>query len=118
MNTEQTNHHVEPGCPNNEYLSRLLAEEVEDYAVYVAAPSSHINTWNPGATHKGATPGKKPASGRSFSIFYLSENQRTGKPQALAALANDRAGDEWWQHRWYDSHFGMQFAFGSGQRRQ
>jgi len=81
-------------------LFRLLAENVEDYAIFLLDPQGRILTWNAGA---GRIKGYEAAEilGHGHARFYDEADVRAGRPQALlrAAAERGRVEDEGWRVR-------------------
>ena len=58
---------------------RLMAEAVQDYAIFMLDPEGHVSTWNTGAKRiKGYT--AEEIIGRHFSCFYPEEDILADKP--------------------------------------
>ncbi len=79
---------------------RLLVEGVREYAIFGLDPVGHITTWNVGAQRlKGYRADE--AIGKHFSIFYLPEDVRQGKPEQrlIEAASNGQSIDEGWRLR-------------------
>ncbi|RZJ65942.1 MAG: PAS domain S-box protein [Flavobacterium sp.] len=77
-----------------------MTEEVQDYAIILLDTDGTILNWNRGAENiKGYN--ENDIVGRSFTIFYLPEDQQTRLPQRLIAEAalNGRATDEGYRVR-------------------
>ena len=74
---------------------RLMAEAVEDYAIFMLDPDGHVSTWNTGAER---IKGYKAAEiiGRHFACFFPEEDIRSGKPllELEAAVQHGRFEDE------------------------
>ena len=74
---------------------RLMAEAVEDYAIFMLDPDGHVSTWNTGAER---IKGYKAAEiiGRHFACFFPEEDIRSGKPllELEAAIQRGRFEDE------------------------
>jgi len=63
-----------------EDASRLLVDQVRDYAMYVLDPSGRVLTWNAGAQRlKGYA--ESEIIGQHFSVFYLNSDVEAGKPE-------------------------------------
>jgi PAS domain S-box-containing protein len=81
-------------------LSRLLIEEVRDYAIFMLDLTGHVTSWNLGAQQlKGYR--EEEILGKHFSVFYPEADRRAGKPQHILE-ATSRAGrieDEGWRVR-------------------
>lgn len=79
---------------------RLMAEAVQDYAIFMLDLEGHVSTWNRGAERlKGYSAAE--IIGRHFSCFYPEEVARTGKPgrQLEIAAEQGRFEDEGWRRR-------------------
>src|SRR5687767_4544012 len=84
----------------------LLIESIKDYSIFMLDKTGIITTWNVGAERsKGYT--EKEIVGKHFSIFFLEEDRRKGKPQMEldAALKNGRYEEEGWRLRKDGSRF-------------
>jgi PAS domain S-box-containing protein len=91
---------VNPSPRVSEDGLRLLIEGVTDYAIFILDPTGHIASWNAGAERiKGYT--EAEILGKHFSIFYLDEEKRRGKPAYELAVASveGRFEDEGWRVR-------------------
>jgi PAS domain S-box-containing protein len=79
---------------------RLMAECVQDYAIFMLDPEGHVSTWNKGAQR---IKGYKAAEiiGRHFSCFYPESDIRAGKPrwELETAVEQGRFEDEGWRRR-------------------
>jgi len=79
---------------------RLMAECVQDYAIFMLDPDGHVSTWNSGAER---IKGYKAAEiiGRHFSCFYPESDIRAGKPrwELEVAVEQGRFEDEGWRRR-------------------
>ena len=87
-------------------LFRLMAERVQDYAIFLLDPGGHIMSWNPGAEIiKQYTPAE--IIGKHFSIFYTqSDIDRQWPAQELKrAMMEGRFEDEGWRVRKDGSRF-------------
>ncbi len=79
---------------------RLMAEAVQDYAIFMLDPEGHVSTWNTGAKRiKGYQ--AEEIIGRHFSCFYPEEDILAGKParELVDAVAQGRFEDEGWRVR-------------------
>ncbi len=79
---------------------RLLAEGVQDFAIFMLDGAGRVSTWNPGAERiKGYR--AEEIVGQHFSRFYPPEAVAEGKPARLLALAarDGRVEDEGWRVR-------------------
>jgi PAS domain S-box-containing protein len=89
-----------------EELLRAIIASVQDYAIIALDPGGHIATWSSGAE---AIKGWRAEEiiGQHFSVFYPSEDVRSGKPDAelRAAAAIGRFEDEGWRVRRDGSRF-------------
>lgn len=85
---------------------RLLAEEVEEYAIYFLDVDGHVTSWNLGAEKiKGYS--KEEILGRHVSIFYTDEDIEAGRPEeGLAAAARE---GEWTDEGWRVRKDGSRF---------
>jgi PAS domain S-box-containing protein len=80
--------------------SRLLVQEVKDYAIFMLDPKGKIMSWNAGAERlKGYSAGD--IIGKHFSIFYEKGDVADGKPQRELEVAETegRVEDEGWRVR-------------------
>jgi PAS domain S-box-containing protein len=83
-----------------EDASRLLVDQVRDYAMYVLDPDGRVLTWNPGAQRlKGYTAGE--IIGQHYSVFYQKSDIERGKPEHGLRVARRRGRfeDEGWRVR-------------------
>jgi len=79
---------------------RLMSEAVQDYAIFMLDPEGHVSTWNTGARRiKGYQ--AEEIIGQHFSVFYLDEDNRAGKPsrELEIAVEQGRCEDEGWRVR-------------------
>jgi PAS domain S-box-containing protein len=68
---------------------RVLLESVTDYAIYMLDPEGHVATWNSGAQRmKGYTASE--ILGRHFSVFFVDEEVREGKPRRELEVAREQ----------------------------
>jgi PAS domain S-box-containing protein len=85
---------------------RLLVDAVQDYAIFMLDPRGHIASWNSGAQR---IKGYKASDiiGQHFSVFYIEEERRAGKPeqQLKRALEHGRVEQEGWRVRKDGSRF-------------
>ena len=90
----------------SEERSRLFVEGVKDYAIFMLDPEGCVSTWNVGAER---IKGYKASEiiGRHFSVFYLDEDRRSGKPawELDVAVKEGRFEDEGWRLRNDGSRF-------------
>jgi PAS domain S-box-containing protein len=77
-----------------------LVDAVQDYALFLLDPDGQIRTWNRGATR---IMGYSEAEivGQNFSVFYLPEDLKAGKPQHELDVASSvgRYEDKGWRLR-------------------
>jgi len=79
---------------------RLMAEAVQDYAIFMLDPEGHVSTWNSGAKRiKGYQ--ATEIIGCHFSCFYPEKDIRAGKPRRDLQVAAEqgRFEDEGWRVR-------------------
>jgi PAS domain S-box-containing protein len=79
---------------------RMMAEAVQDYAIFMLDPEGYVSTWNTGAKRvKGYE--ATEIIGRYFSCFYPEKNIRAGKPgrDLQVAAEQGRFEDEGWRVR-------------------
>lgn len=85
---------------------RLMAEAVQDYAIFMLDREGHVSTWNSGAQR---VQGFQAADiiGKHFSCFYSDEETRAGKPSRDLRIAAEqgRFEDEGWRRRQDGSTF-------------
>jgi PAS domain S-box-containing protein len=92
--------HAAPTVIRIEDASRLLVDQVRDYAMYVLDPSGRVLTWNAGAQRlKGYA--ESEIIGQHFSVFYLNSDVEAGKPEHGLEVARRRGRfeDEGWRVR-------------------
>ncbi len=97
---------AEAALRRSEDRFRLMAEAVQDYAIFMLDPEGHVSTWNTGASRiKGYRADE--IIGRHFSVFYPEEDVRAGKPsrELEGAIAQGRFEDEGWRLRKDGSRF-------------
>jgi PAS domain S-box-containing protein len=85
---------------------RLLVQSVKDYAIYMLDPEGLVQTWNAGAAKiKGYADAE--ILGRSFSVFFTSEDRERDKPGSLlkAAASSGQTEDVGWRIRKDGSRF-------------
>ncbi len=90
----------------SEERSRLMVENVKDYAILMLDPEGRVVSWNDGARRiKGYR--EEEIIGRHFSCFYGPDDAASGKPgDALrAAVSAGRYEDEGWRVRKDGSRF-------------
>jgi PAS domain S-box-containing protein len=88
---------IQPSPPASDDLFRLLVDSAVDYAIFLLDPTGHIRTWNPGAQRiKGYTADE--IVGKHFSIFYLPQEVRRGKPDYALRVAFDEG--HWEEENW------------------
>jgi len=93
-------------APADEEQFRLLAQEVEEYAIFFLDTEGHVTSWNPGAEKiKGYA--EEEILGRHFSIFYPEEEAEAGRPEEglQAAIRSGDWTDEGWRIRKDGSRF-------------
>jgi len=85
---------------------RLLVESVTEYAIFELDTEGRILTWNAGAQRINGYRAEE-IIGKHFSIFYLPEDVRQGRPQRglEEAAARGRYKDEGWCVRKDGSRF-------------
>jgi hypothetical protein len=78
----------------------LLADAVEDYAIFFLTPEGNVRTWNLGANRIMGYEADE-IIGRHFSTFYGPEDLATRKPdrELETALREGRIEDEGWRVR-------------------
>jgi PAS domain S-box-containing protein len=82
----------------SEQRFRLLVEGVKDYAIFMLDPDGRVMSWNTGAQRiKGYAASE--IIGKHFSVFYPSEDLRSGKPARELEVARERGSieDEGWR---------------------
>ena len=102
--TEHRRH--EESLRQSEERFRLLAEGVQDYAIFMLDVEGHVSSWNLGAERiKGFRPAE--IMGRHFSTFYPPEDLLSGKPDQMLRAARElgRVEDEGWRIRKDGSRF-------------
>jgi PAS domain S-box-containing protein len=83
-----------------QFQLRLLVEAVQDYAIFMLDARGYIRSWNAGAQRiKGYEASE--IIGQHFSVFYLEEDVKSGKPARLLEVASreGRVEDEGWRVR-------------------
>jgi PAS domain S-box-containing protein len=90
----------------SENRTRLLLENIRDYAIVMLDPEGRITSWSPGAERIN---GYRAAEvlGQPNSIFYTGEDARAGRPSRLLDVARreGRAAEEGWRVRKDGSQF-------------
>ena len=93
-------HQAEQQRRQAEARFRVLAESVEDYAIFLLDPTGTVTSWSKGAERvKGYS--EAEALGAACSIFYPPEDVAAGEPERELAIA-DREGrfeKETWRMR-------------------
>ncbi len=90
----------------SEERSRLLVQEVQQYAIFQLDPTGHVVSWNTGAAHlKGYA--SEEIIGKHFSVFYPEEDLRSEKPLHILeqAARHGQSEDEGWRIRKDGSRF-------------
>ena len=79
---------------------RMMAEAVQDYAIFMLDPEGYVSTWNTGAKRVNGYEATE-IIGRYFSCFYPEKNIRAGKPgrDLQVAAEQGRFEDEGWRVR-------------------
>jgi len=99
------NKEMQPSEQNKE-LFRLVAENVEDFAVYVKGLDGHVLSWNPGV---GRLLGYSEDEwvGRHISVIFTPEDLIRGEldKEMSTALAEGRSEDQRWHVRSDGSRF-------------
>jgi two-component system cell cycle sensor histidine kinase/response regulator CckA len=92
--------HAAPIVIRIEDASRLLVDQVRDYAMYVLDPAGRVLTWNAGAQHLNGYTADEIV-GRHFSVFYLASDIAAGKPERGLDVARRRGRfeDQGWRVR-------------------
>src|SRR5436309_1706637 len=87
-------------------LFKLMADRVQDYAIFLLDLQGRVLSWNPGARD---ILGYEAAEidGRHFSKCYSADDIEAGKPWTELAIAREqgRAEDEGWRLRKDGSRF-------------
>ncbi len=92
--------HAAPAVTRIEDASRLLVDQVREYAMYVLDPSGLVLTWNTGAQRlKGYTANE--IIGQPFSVFYVKADIAAGLPERGLEVARRRGRfeDQGWRVR-------------------
>ena len=93
-------HQAEQERQRAETRFRVLAESVQDYAIFLLDPTGTVTSWSKGAERvKGYS--EDEALGASFSIFYPPEDLAAGEPERELTIANQegRFEKETWRVR-------------------
>jgi PAS domain S-box-containing protein len=87
-------------------LFQLMAESVQDYAIFMLDPGGHIISWNPGAA-RAKQYAAHEIIGKHFSIFYTQADIERKWPQLelQRATMDGRLEDEGWRVRKDGSRF-------------
>jgi PAS domain S-box-containing protein len=87
-------------------LFQLMAESVQDYAIFMLDPGGHIISWNPGAV-RAKQYAAHEIIGKHFSIFYTPADIERKWPQLelQRATMDGRLEDEGWRVRKAGSRF-------------
>ncbi|HYI86677.1 MAG TPA: PAS domain S-box protein [Burkholderiales bacterium] len=87
-------------------LFQLMAESVQDYAIFMLDPGGHIMSWNPGAERAKQYEAHE-IIGKHFSIFYTPADIERKWPQfeLQRATMDGRFEDEGWRLRKDGSRF-------------
>jgi PAS domain S-box-containing protein len=87
-------------------LFQLMAESVQDYAIFMLDPGGHIISWNPGAV-RAKQYAAHEIIGKHFSIFYTPADIERKWPQLelQRATMDGRLEDEGWRVRKDGSRF-------------
>jgi PAS domain S-box-containing protein len=90
----------------SETVFRMLAENLQDYALFLLSPEGVVSSWNPGAERmKGYR--AEEIIGKHFSIFYPEPDIANRKPQRELEVAAEtgRYEEEGWRCRKDGSRF-------------
>jgi PAS domain S-box-containing protein len=84
----------------SEHIFRLLAENLQDYALFLLTPEGIIASWNPGAERMKQYKAAE-IIGKHFSIFYSEADKAARKPEIelIRAAEIGRYEDEGWRIR-------------------
>jgi PAS domain S-box-containing protein len=84
----------------SETRTRLLLENVRDYAIFMLDPDGRIASWNTGAERINGYRAIE-VLGKPSSIFYTADDAQAGKPLRLLQVAREegRVEDEGWRVR-------------------
>lgn len=91
---------------SSEESYQLLVEGVQEYAIFMLTPASHVTTWNLGAQRLfGYT--EAEALGQPGSFIFTAEDRQAGAPEdeITTALATGKAEDDRWHLRKDGSRF-------------
>jgi len=85
---------------------RLLVQSVQDYGIFMLAPSGRVMSWNEGAQLINGYAAEEIV-GRHFSVFYPPEDKAANKPgwELDVASREGRFEDEGWRVRKDGSRF-------------
>ncbi len=85
---------------------RLLVQSVQDYGIFMLAPSGRVMSWNEGAQRINGYKAEE-IIGRHFSAFYPAEDKAANKPgwELEIAAREGRFEDEGWRVRKDGSRF-------------
>src|SRR5262249_7225432 len=89
-----------------EDLTRLLVENVRDYALILLDPGGHVASWNDGAERITGYQ-RSEILGQSIGVFFTADDIRADKPRDLLrrTAAEGRVEDEGWRVRRDGSRF-------------
>jgi PAS domain S-box-containing protein len=95
-----TNGETEIALRRSEEIFRLLVDAVQEYAIFMLDAHGYVSSWNSGA-ERIKRYGISEIIGKHFSVFYLEEDIRSGKPQRELEIATreGRVEDEGWRLR-------------------
>jgi PAS domain S-box-containing protein len=87
-------------------LFQLMAQRVQDYAIFLLDPGGHIISWNDGARRLKQY-AEDEIVGKHFSVFYTAEDKQRDWPasELQRALVDGRFEDEGWRVRKDGSRF-------------
>ncbi|WP_244307420.1 PAS domain-containing sensor histidine kinase [Flavobacterium fluviatile] len=89
---------INESLEKSEERYHLMVEEVQDYSILYLSPDGLVENWNLGAEKiKGYK--SEEIVGKNFSTFYTEEDRKTGLPQKLLKLAEEKgkANQEGWR---------------------
>lgn len=97
---------AEEALRRSEERYRLLTQEVRDYAIFMLDPEGNVITWNEGSQRMRGYHANE-IIGRHVSIFFTSEDVKTGKPveDLREAEKNGRIESEGWRVKKDGSRF-------------